>query len=272
LVNIDNFTTGYIPVVLALLLVVTYFNVLALLMRVTGSRQVSVARYEPPTGASPAVAAWLIESGKLPRAMAAALVNMAAKGYLKIEQSQDLVWVTQLATETSMPLRPEERVLAQSLFRGYDNFDFAQATPQLAKAIKTFECALLNTEYFSAHTELSIPAWAVSGLATLFALSQGHYFANGSIRVLEAVVLLTCGCFVVAVRTLSGTVEKIACHFPGSTAPRRSWTGADTTWNAVYNYCCVVRRCISGCQRSFLLYATGPDFGGQGNPRATQRL
>jgi hypothetical protein len=153
---------------------------------------------------------------------------MAAKGYLKIEQSEDLVSVTQLATETSAPLNPEERVLARSLFRGYDNFDFAQATPQLAKATKAFRDALLNTEYFSQHTGLSIPAWTLSALAALFALYRGNYFANGSFRVLEAVVAVTSGCFVVGVRTLSGTLEKVACRFPGSIAPRRPWTGADT--------------------------------------------
>jgi hypothetical protein len=43
---------------------------------------VLVAQYNPPKEASPAVAAWLLERGALPRVMAAAIVNTAAKNYL----------------------------------------------------------------------------------------------------------------------------------------------------------------------------------------------
>jgi hypothetical protein len=80
---------GYTPAILALIFVTAYFALVALIVRRTGPQRVCVPRYEVPPDASPAVSAWLLERD-LSRAVAAALVNMAAKGYLKIEQSQDL--------------------------------------------------------------------------------------------------------------------------------------------------------------------------------------
>jgi len=168
-----------------------------------------------------------MEHGRLSRAMAAALVNMAAKGYVKIEQSQDLVTVTQIATQTPSPLEPEEDALAWSLFKGYDQFDFAQATPQLTKACKAFETTLLNTECFSRHSGLAYPAWGVSGLAMLYVLFQGMGHSRVNVRALGMILVVTFSCFLVAVGTLYGPIEKIASRMPGSTVPRRPWTGSD---------------------------------------------
>jgi hypothetical protein len=228
MLDFNNLVMGYTPAGLALLFVCTYFVLTLLILRIPRHRRISVPRYEPPAGASPGVAAWLCERGRLPRAMAAAIVNMAAKGYLKIEQFGNFVSLTRLATGASAPLEPEERALSRLLFRSNNYFDFAQSTPQLADADMVFRVTLLDTGYFSPHMSLSIPAWAISGLATLFALIRGNVFDKGSIRLLGYVGIVTIACFVVAVRTLPGTLEKIASHLPGSTAPRRPWTDADT--------------------------------------------
>jgi predicted membrane protein DUF2207 len=225
--NFNNFASVYGLGALALLFVIAYYVFVSGILRIPRSHRVSVARYEPPTGASPGVAAWLYERGRLPRAMAASLVNMAAKGYVKIEQTEDLVTVTQIATEAAAPLEPEEDVLARIMFRGYDIFEFVQSTPQLAKCVDSFHIALLNTRYFLPHVGLSIPAWGVSGIASAVVLIYGISYSHGSGRGLEYLIGATIGCFVVAARTLPGTFEKIACRVPGSTAPRRPWTGAD---------------------------------------------
>jgi hypothetical protein len=96
--NLYHFLThsGNLPAVFALTFVFLYFVIVALAIRVFEPQPVLVAQYNPPKGASPAVAAWLLERGALPRALAAAIVSMAAKGYLKIEQSGDLYSITQL--------------------------------------------------------------------------------------------------------------------------------------------------------------------------------
>jgi hypothetical protein len=157
--------------------------------------------------------------------MAAAVVNMAAKRYLKIEQSGDWYSLTKLETEPSAPLEPEEDVLARTLFGGYDYFDFDRATPQLTDAIRAFRWALNDTSYFSEHIALSIPAWIVSGLGTLFAVANSSAIFSPYFWI---DIFVTLGCFIVTVRTLPGLLDKIASRFPGSTAPRRPWTGADS--------------------------------------------
>ena len=76
-----------------------------------------VPRYEPPPGASPAVAATLLEPGDLPRSIAAALVNMAAKRYIRIEQNGDLFSLIKLDNQGSPALEPEEHILQRTLTR-----------------------------------------------------------------------------------------------------------------------------------------------------------
>ena len=224
MIDTNDLITGYTPAILALLLVFVYFLLVSLMLRAPGRKDASVARYQPPLGASPAVAAWLCERGRLPRAMAAAIVNMAAKGYLEIGQIDDLVSLTKLAEGSSAQLEPEEDALSRLLFQSVDYFEFVDTTAQLAAAAKAFRWALLDTEYFSPHTGLSAPAWAISGVAMVFAFFQGGYFlGHGSFRILEYAGLATFGGFVLAIRTLSGTIEKIGSRIPA--APRRSVHG-----------------------------------------------
>ncbi len=48
---------GYTPAILALVFVAGYFALVVLIVRRPGPQHVSVPRYQPPSGASPAVAA-----------------------------------------------------------------------------------------------------------------------------------------------------------------------------------------------------------------------
>jgi len=226
--NLYHFVThsGNLPAVFALTFVFFYFVIVALAIRVFEPHPVLVAQYDPPKGASPAVAAWLLERGALPRALAAAIVSMSAKRYLKIEQSGDLYSITQLGPDVSLDLAPEEDALVRNLFKGYDCFDFDDPTPQLQQALGDFTIALMNTTYLSQHILLSIPAWALSGLGIVFALIQGNFLSHAN---RAALMLLTLGfaSFIVAVRTLPGTLQKIATRSPGTTAPQRPWSSSD---------------------------------------------
>ena len=158
--NLSNFLThsGNLPAVSALIFVLLYFVIVALAIRIFEPQSVLVAQYKLPTGVSPAVAAWLLERGALPRALAAAIVNMAAKRYVKIEQDGDLYSITQLGPDVSLDLEPEEDALARNLFKGYDCFDFDTPTPQLQGALEDFNTALTNTNYLAQRMLLSIPA------------------------------------------------------------------------------------------------------------------
>jgi Predicted membrane protein (DUF2207) len=133
--------------VAVLAMVTAYYALVALVVRRHGPQHVSVARYQPPSGVSPGVAARLLEH-TLARAVAAALVNMAAKGYVKIEQSADLCSVTQLHTRCAASLEPEEDALSYRLFRVYDAFDFDELNPHWIRGVKAFQTALLDTTFF----------------------------------------------------------------------------------------------------------------------------
>lgn len=229
---INLFSTGYALAGLALALVILYFAVIALLQSLFELKPSIVTRYEPPANVSPGVAAWLLEHGKLPRALASAIVSMAAKCYVKIEQDGDFYSVTQLGPDASLDLSPEEDALARTLFKGYDCFDFDEPSPRLREALDTFECALMDTTYFSKHTFLSVPAWIISAAGMLLALAQGNLFARLAASRFDfrimVIVAIAFGCFIVAVRSLPDSLEKIGSRLPGSTVPQRPWSGTDS--------------------------------------------
>lgn len=230
--NFNDFVAmGYALAGLALAFVVLYFLVVALVLSFFDPKTVVVARYEPPKTASPGVAAWLLERGNLSRAMAAAIVNMAAKGYLKLEQKDGIYSVTQLGPDVCLGLEPEEDALARTLLEEYGWFDFDEPTPDFRKALQAFQTALMDTTYFSRHLFLSIPAWVISGLAVALVLFQGHFLAHADRltgRVSLSLLTLAFGSFIVAVRTLPDTLQKIASRFPGSTVPKRPWSASDS--------------------------------------------
>lgn len=230
--NFSDFAAmGYALAGSALAFVVLYFLIVALVLSFFDPKTVVVARYEPPKSASPAVAAWLLERGNLSRAMAAAIVNMAAKGYLKIKQSDNIYTVTKLGPDVCLDLQPEEDALARTLLEEYGRFDFDEPTPDFRKALQAFQTALMDTTYFSQHLFLSIPAWVISGLAVALILVQGHFLAHADRltgRISLSLLTLAFGSFIVAVRTLPDTLQKFASRFPGSTALKRPWSASDS--------------------------------------------
>jgi hypothetical protein len=224
--DLSHLPYGYHLAYLALVLVCAYFALVAPAPRLCVRRKVLVPRYEPPRGISPAVTAWLFENGKLPRALAAAVVNMAAKGFLKLEQTRDLYSITRLGPEVSPSLEPEEDALARTLFKGYDCFDFDEPSPELRAALRAFRWALRDTTYFSRHTALFVFPWLVSGIGIGCALIQGKYhvvFRGYE----EGLIVVAFGCLVVAVRTLPDSFEKAISRLSGRTTPVRPWNYAD---------------------------------------------
>ena len=227
--ELPSIMQGYTPAILALIFVAMYFGLVAIVVNSPGPPHVSVARYEPPPGVSPAVAAWLLERD-LSRAIAAALINMAAKGYLKIGRRYSFCSITQLESSPAVRLEREENALSYRLFYECDWFDFDRVRPQLIGGIKVLQYALQDTTYFSSNAGLSYPAWVISGAGIFFALANTHIWSQMdrvSIRVMVGAAVATFVSFVVAVSMMRGTIEKIATRFPGSTAPQRPWTGAD---------------------------------------------
>ena len=227
--NFGDNAYGYEVAVAAWFVVLIYYLFVTVVARRKGPRRVAVTRYQAPVDVSPAVAAWLLECGKMPRAVAAALVSMAAKGCVTIEQSEDLVSVTQVPSAPYERLYPEEDAFGRVLFSSYDCFDFDdECSLHLKDAIYAFRAAMVDTGYASDSNLPFVPAWVISGGAVFLALILGdHTGGRGRGKALGYLLMLIVGSLALAMRTLPGALEKVATRMPWSTAPRRPWDGAD---------------------------------------------
>jgi hypothetical protein len=217
----------YAPLALVLILVTGYYLVAVMVIRFPEKPRVVVERYEPPKGVSPAIASWLFEPGDLPRAIAAALMNMAAKGFLRIEQKGDLYSIIRQENFPSVPQEPEEHVLTRYLLDDCESFDFVEPTTELQNAVIGFRNVLHNTDYFSSHTAISATAWAASVAAIAYMLFNMPK-ARGDGRFFFYDLALTFGCFIITARTARGPIDKVLSRMPWSTAPKRPWSGADS--------------------------------------------
>jgi len=96
--------------------VASYFSLASVALRWRPRGGVRVTRYEPPSGVSPALAAYLLERGASDKPFVVAILSMAAKGYLKIEQGPEDYLLAR--TDPSVPLDDEESVIAERFFSG----------------------------------------------------------------------------------------------------------------------------------------------------------
>ncbi len=134
-----------------------------------------VPEYEPPEGFSPAAARFLTEMSYDGKAFTAAIVNMAVKGFLTIEEDDGDY--TLIKTGEAVDLAPGEAVLARKLFsHGKNQVPLEQKNhKRLKKAQKALEKSLQNDfekTYFLTNTGLFLPGLAITlitfGLVALF--------------------------------------------------------------------------------------------------------
>jgi hypothetical protein len=205
-----------------------YFVLAYCAVRMVKRKTVVVVRYAPPDRISPAAAAWLLERGELPRAMAAAILNMVAKRVLTIQRVGD-VYTLQKISADAPDLAPEEKALRYAWFRHDDTFSLPIPAGQLAQVVQDFGDAVesvLNPVYFTKNLLLCLPAWLLSGMTALFALCNGNIFQTSG-AVLYALpygLLLIGGMFFVgahsfqrALRKLEPTFQDAMCRASRST-------------------------------------------------------
>jgi len=229
--NFGDGAFGYEVAAVAWLVVLVYYLIVLMLAGRGEKPRVAVASYDAPVDVSPAVAAWLLQRGDMPRAVAAALVNMSAKGYVKLEQTTDLVSATLVPDASDQNLEPEEDALQRVMFRGYDCFDFDEGSAQLQDALDAFRTAMMNRGYSRGGNAPFVGGWMLSvAVAFLVLVTLGHSgpFERARGAAIVAILLFTAASLAVAMRTLPGALEKVATRMPWSSAPRRPWIGADT--------------------------------------------
>src|ERR1700691_4157113 len=210
--------------------VCAYFAVMTIVVHWSLRRKVGVTRYEPPQGISPGVAAYLMEAGRCERAFAAALISLAAKRYIEIQQKKDWFVLERLREpDGSLPL--DESVILTTLFfpPSIHTYKFnGRDYDWLCKAYKEF-CGtvegIADPGLISAHSMLwwggQTVSWMIiaSVFASLTILKATSPLA--SIAFMGLWILIGGSSLVAALRVWPATLRKLGSFLPGHKRPRR---------------------------------------------------
>ena len=138
---------------------------------------VIVTRYEPPEGFSPASLRYIRQMYYDDKAMTAAVVNLAVKGFLKIHQYGDDHTLKRLEPANAPNLATGEKELYEALFADGDTVTldnkYDKRMGEAREAHKQSLASDYKRNYFQTNGHLNIPAIAIVLLATVVALNIG---------------------------------------------------------------------------------------------------
>lgn len=243
-------------------LIALYYALAAVALRWRRNPGPVATLYDPPQDISPALAAYLFENGNCERAFAAALVSLASKGFLKIQQNRDLFLLEKLREDTD-GLAPEEAVsfnsifwipsLRECAFGGANSNTIYDAYKKFEKAINDIADPKLMSSHFF--------AWGCGvGLSLIVLLFELRFFhpSDNSISLWSAaymtIWILAGGvAFLAAVRTWPALLRKLASFIRQDGRPRRPLDFNDLVP--------VILTCSALFGFSFLAVMTSLEFG-----------
>jgi hypothetical protein len=223
----DLYTIAWV----GLVAILVFYLAVGIALRWRPRRTVHVTRYEPPEGISPAVAAFLFESGRCEQAFAAALVSLASKKYLRISQESDRLTLEKLR-EPDRDIPAEESAILSALFPYGSTCSFNSSDSfEVLATYKDFRGTIhgiATSEWMSTHVVL----WLVGLCYSLTVLEPiifsmpglGHGMPWGSFVFMGMVVLAGCTSFVAALRVWPSLLRKLGTYLPASRRPRRPLT------------------------------------------------
>jgi hypothetical protein len=132
--------------------------------------------YEPPSGLSPGAMRYLVEMGFDNKTYAAAILDMAVRGYLRITQESKTYTLT-LTGKSDSVLTPDEKLIAAQLFDGRTQILLKQENHTVIRAAQqAFSKWLKDSEqrvYFVTNSRYLIPPIALTvGIVILYFLHQ----------------------------------------------------------------------------------------------------
>jgi len=134
------------------------------------SRGVIMALYEPPAGLSPASMRYLMRMGYDNKTFAAAILDMAVRGFLKITEEAGSYRLT-LTGKDNRALTPDEKQIAAELFEGRNGILLHQENHTVIKSAMTVTKKWLKSAeektYFLTNSRYLIPAIFVSVFVAL---------------------------------------------------------------------------------------------------------
>ncbi len=133
---------------------------------------VVIARYEPPDGYSPASMRYIDEMGYDKKCFTAAVINLAVKGFLTIEEDDGAYGLVKTAKNVEMA--PGEEKLAKTLFSGGERIELDNKNHKvMGKALETHEQAL-SDDYENKY----------------FVTNRGYFFVGAGISVIVIMAVL----------------------------------------------------------------------------------
>ena len=108
-------------------------------------------RFKPPEGLSPAAMRYLMKMGFDNKALGAAVINMAVKGYLSIADNGDEYTLLKENTGNLITLSPGEKALANRLFKKSSLIELNNSNHKTINDAITALKALLKGEYHKAY-------------------------------------------------------------------------------------------------------------------------
>lgn len=156
-----------------------------------------VTRYEPPKGFSPASLRYIDKMSYDNDALTAAIVNLAVKGYLRIDQDDEQYSLRRLDTpSTRPPLATGEKALLEGLFAGRNTVVLDNDNREILGEARSRHCASLRRDYasryFVTNGAMNLPAILIAIAAGIVAFNVGSGltpFVLGSLIAMAVVVV-----------------------------------------------------------------------------------
>jgi len=166
---------GWIAIEIGLILLVYYFIVWYMVGRDLRPGTI-IPLFEPPENLTPAVLRYIRRMGYDTKALTAALLSMATKGYLTIQNKDDTFVLTK--TDEDNLLSPEESVLGRRFFETKSSFQLQSSNASVInQAKKDFKTTLKKTcadQYFITNTSYLLPGLVLTLLAFFAAVGASH--------------------------------------------------------------------------------------------------
>jgi uncharacterized membrane protein YgcG len=129
---------------IGLIIVLGYYWLVWLIVGKDPEQGVIFPHYEPPSGFSPASLRYIINTGYDNTCFAAAVINLAVKGYLKIEEDDD-EYSLELTGEENIKMAPGEAAIVKKLFEKNSVYDLNAHSPIVKNILEVFSFKIFGS-------------------------------------------------------------------------------------------------------------------------------
>lgn len=205
-----------------------YYLVLTIVLWWRAKPGVIVTEYGPPKGITPAVAACLMQGGRLERSFATGLVSLATKGKIQIQQEKD-VYILRKIDGSDSGLSPEERSILAAVFCESDAYAFnATDCDLLCNAYRQFKNVvdgITDPDLISSHLFL----WIIGIACSVYVLVEWFFVNPTLLAGLSAWYVIYIGvwtalgasCLISAIYIWPDAIRKVCSWFVPSRRRRR---------------------------------------------------